>query len=89
MTCCPHCGKQIAVDRGGGGLTRPQAEALGFIRSFISERSYSPSYREIGDHLGLVSVSGVSRIVGELEDRGRIRRMSGRARAIEIVGQGA
>ena len=66
-------------------LTTAQAEALAFIESAIEEDEVAPSCEEIKQHLGLSSKSGVHRILTALEERGRIRRMKNRARAIEIV----
>ncbi|HWV44091.1 LexA family protein [Pseudorhodoplanes sp.] len=67
------------------GLTRKQAQALQFIRSFIAERDYPPSIAEITAGLGLKSRGGVTRLVVALEERGYIRRIPRRARAIELV----
>lgn len=55
------------------------------IVSFIEERSYPPSLRELADCAGLASVSSVHRWLKVLEDEGRIQRISGTNRAIKIV----
>jgi repressor LexA len=65
-------------------LTRTQANALAFIAHGIAENGLAPSYEEIGVALGLASKSAVHRLVKCLEERGAIRRMPGRARAIEL-----
>ena len=67
------------------GLTEKQGDAYRFICGYAHERGCTPSYDEIGAALGLASKSGVHRIVTALEERGRIRRLPNRARAIEIV----
>lgn len=71
-------------------LTPAQQRAFDFIKVFHSEHGFSPSYDEIKDGLGLASKGQIFTTVGRLEERGVIRRLPGRARAIEIVdGQGA
>lgn len=67
------------------GLTRMQSRALEFIRRYVDENGYSPTYDEIAAELGLASKSGVNRIVTGLEERGRIRKRAGAARGIEII----
>lgn len=69
------------------GLTRMQSRALAFIERYIAQHSISPTYDEIAAELGLASKSGVNRLVTGLEQRGRVRKLAGRARGIEIVGQ--
>jgi SOS-response transcriptional repressor LexA len=67
------------------GMTRRQSDCLAFIKAFIVERSIPPTFEEIADGLQLKSKSSVERLVGGLEGRNLIRRIPGRARAIEIV----
>jgi repressor LexA len=67
------------------GLTPRQSRALAFIKTYASAKGYAPTFDEIAGGLGLSGRSGVHRIVAGLEARGAIRRISGRARAIEIV----
>lgn len=69
------------------GLTRRQHELLGFIQSRIWEFGYPPSFDEMVVALGLHSKSGVLRLLRGLEERGAIRRLEKRARAIEIIDQ--
>jgi len=68
-------------------MTPAQAEALRFVAYFIAENGYGPSYAEIAAGLGLASNGGVRRLVTGLVERGRMRRLPGRARAIEPVGR--
>jgi len=66
-------------------MTPKQRQCLDFIGAYIAEHGFSPSYDEIKDALGIVSKSGVNRIVVELQAQGRIRRRPGYARSIEGV----
>ncbi len=66
-------------------LTRKQHELLTFIHSRLSEDGVSPSYDEMKDALGLASKSGIHRLITALEERGFIRRLPHRARALEII----
>lgn len=67
------------------GLTPRQQQCLDFIKATIDARGLPPSYEEIAAALHLDSKSGVQRLVNGLADRGRIRRMPRRARAIEVI----
>ncbi|TDI64649.1 MAG: transcriptional repressor LexA [Alphaproteobacteria bacterium] len=66
-------------------LTRKQHDLLNFIHERIRESGVSPSFEEMKDALGLKSKSGVHRLITALEERGFIRRLAHRARALEIV----
>jgi repressor LexA len=66
-------------------LTRKQSELLSYLTSHLQEHDVPPSFDEMRDALGLASKSGVHRLVSGLEERGYIRRLANRARAIEIV----
>jgi repressor LexA len=66
-------------------LTRKQLELLEFIRSRIDGDGISPSFDEMRDALDLRSKSGIHRLITALEERGFIRRLPHRARALEIV----
>lgn len=68
------------------GLTRMQSRTLAFIKRYIAANGISPTYDEIAAELGLASKSGVNRLVTGLEQRGRVRKLAGRARGIEIIG---
>lgn len=65
-------------------MTPRQKEAYDFIRSFIDEKGYGPSYEEIQEAIGLASKSGVHRIVYGLRDRGLIHVRPNLARCIEL-----
>ena len=66
-------------------LTPKQYELLSFINQRMKERGIPPSYDEMKEALGLRSKSGIHRLITALEERGFIRRLPHRARAIEIV----
>jgi repressor LexA len=66
-------------------LTRKQHELLIFIRSRLHESGISPSFDEMKDALGLRSKSGIHRLITALEERGFIRRLPHRARALEVL----
>ncbi len=66
-------------------LTRKQRDLLLFIHARLSEEGISPSYEEMKDALGLKSKSGVHRLIDALEERGFLKRLPHRARAIEIL----
>lgn len=68
-----------------GGLTAHQKRVLGFLQSYTAEHGISPSYEEIRVFLGIVSKSGVTRLIDQLEMRGRIARVPNRSRAITIL----
>lgn len=68
------------------GLTERQSEVLAFIRRFIGERGFSPSYQEIAEGVGLVSKSNAYTLVGALVERGYVSRpRGGRARTLAII----
>lgn len=67
-------------------LTAAQQRCLDFIRAHSAENGEAPSYDEMREALGLASKSGVNRLINALEERGAIRRLPNRRRAIEIVG---
>ena len=66
------------------GLTRRQQDALNFLIDYHDENGIYPSCDEIKDGLELASKSGVHRLLTALEERGYIRRLPYRARAIEV-----
>jgi repressor LexA len=66
-------------------LTRKQHELLMFIHERIKESGVSPSFDEMKDALGLASKSGIHRLITALEERGFIRRLAHRARALEVT----
>lgn len=66
-------------------LTRKQYELLMFIHERIKESGVSPSFDEMKEALDLKSKSGIHRLITALEERGFIRRLAHRARALEIL----
>jgi repressor LexA len=66
-------------------LTRKQLELLEFIRARMEVDGVPPSFDEMKDALDLRSKSGIHRLITALEERGFIRRLAHRARALEIV----
>ncbi len=66
-------------------LTRQQSRALSFMVKFQALDGCIPSYDEIAEGLNLASKSGVHRLIVALEERGYIRRIPNKARAIEII----
>ncbi|MGB3044904.1 MAG: transcriptional repressor LexA [Xanthobacteraceae bacterium] len=66
-------------------LTRKQYELLRFINERLSESGVPPSFDEMKDALDLRSKSGIHRLITALEERGFIRRLPNRARAIEVI----
>ena len=66
-------------------LTRKQLELLRFIHERLKESGVPPSFDEMKDALDLRSKSGIHRLITALEERGFIRRLPNRARAIEVV----
>lgn len=66
-------------------LTKKQHELLLFINERIQETGVSPSFDEMKDALDLRSKSGIHRLITALEERGFIRRLPNRARALEVI----
>jgi len=66
-------------------LTAKQHELLLFINQRLDETGISPSFEEMKEALDLKSKSGVHRLIGALEERGFIRRLANRARALEVT----
>ncbi|HEY4855896.1 MAG TPA: transcriptional repressor LexA [Xanthobacteraceae bacterium] len=66
-------------------LTQKQFELLRFIHERLKEKSVPPSFDEMKDALNLRSKSGIHRLITALEERGFIRRLPNRARAIEVI----
>lgn len=67
------------------GLTQRQADCLKFIRETVAKGGKAPSFNDIKTAMGLQSKAGVHRLISGLEDRGYIRRLPGRSRAIAVV----
>lgn len=66
-------------------LTKKQKDLLMFIHERVQETGVSPSFDEMKDALDLKSKSGIHRLITALEERGFIRRLAHRARAVEIL----
>ncbi len=68
-------------------LTAKQHELIRFIHQRLEETGISPSFEEMKEALDLKSKSGVHRLISALEERGFIRRLPNRARALEVIKQ--
>ena len=66
-------------------LTRKQRELLLFIEKKLQDDQVCPSFEEMKTALNLKSKSGIHRLVSALEDRGFIRRLVNKARALEVI----
>jgi repressor LexA len=66
-------------------LTRKQHELLVYINRHLEQHGISPSFDEMKEALSLRSKSGIHRLITALEERGFIRRMAHRARALEVL----
>ena len=66
-------------------LTEKQRDLLLLIDKRIKTDGVPPSYDEMKDHLGLASKSGIHRLITALEERGFIRRLPNKARALEVL----
>lgn len=69
--------------------TAMQLKLLNFIKRYIAETGTSPSFDEMRAGLELVSKSGIYRLLNGLQERGLIRRLPNRHRAIEVIDTGA
>ena len=66
-------------------LTAKQHELLHFIQQKLDTSGISPSFEEMKEALGLKSKSGIHRLISALEERGFLRRLPNRARALEVL----
>ena len=66
-------------------LTQRQHQLLQFIQGYLSNHGVPPSFEEMRDALKLKSKSGIHRLIMGLEERGYIRRLPYRARALEVT----
>jgi SOS-response transcriptional repressor LexA len=82
---CARCSAAIANHR--APLTRRQAVIFAFIRTFLVERGYAPSFEEIAEHCGYRSLATVHEHLCGLERKGYITRSYNESRAITIVGE--
>ena len=66
-------------------LTKKQLELLNFINNEVGANGISPSFDEMKIALNLKSKSGIHRLITALEERGFIRKLAHKARALEII----
>ncbi len=66
-------------------LTKKQHELLLFLEEKITQSGVTPSFEEMKNRVGLKSKSGIHRLISALEDRGFIKKLPFKARAIEIL----
>lgn len=66
-------------------LTRKQLDLLNFLQNRIRRDGYAPSFEEMREAMKLKSKSGIHRMIGALEERGFVRRLPNRARALEVL----
>jgi repressor LexA len=85
----PHLRAVTALDsagpsRNGEKLSGRQQRILDFIRAWVDKHGYPPSVREIGEGVQLVSPSSVAYQLGQLEEKGYLRRDANRPRAVDV-----
>ena len=66
-------------------LTKKQKELFDYLSNYIAKNSISPSFEEMKNAVNLKSKSGIHRLITSLEQRGFIRRLKHKARAMEIT----
>jgi len=66
-------------------LTKRQSDLLTFINNYTQTYSYAPSFQEMADAMKLKSKSGIHRLISGLVERGFIRQLPHRARAIQVL----
>ena len=76
---------QGSIDSSVYGLTPKMLDCFNFIKTFKTQKRTSPSYRQIGEALGISSTSNVHRLVHSLVERGHIRLIAGHARTIQVL----
>ncbi|WP_207457585.1 transcriptional repressor LexA [Desertivibrio insolitus] len=76
-----------STGRGRDGLSEKQLAILDVIQQSVASRGYPPSMREIGDAVGLSSLSSVTHQLNQLELAGAIRRDPNRPRALEVLSE--
>jgi repressor LexA len=84
LTHCPRCG--VALRPTPKPLTQQQARVLAFVREFINEHEYPPSFKEIAANCGYHSLSTVHEHLRNLERKGHITRSFNEARGIALIG---
>ncbi len=68
-------------------LTKKQLKLYDYLKKSFKDNSVSPSFEEMKSALGLKSKSGIHRLINALEERGFIKRLHNKARAIKIINQ--
>ena len=71
------------------GLTTRAAELLAVIRAWKVEHGHVPTYAEMATELGVASKSTVHRLLGQLEERGIVRRLFHKAQSVEVIELGS
>jgi len=66
-------------------LTKRQKEVLTYLKEFLASKGYSPTLEEIASYFGMASLNGVYKHLKVLEQRGFIKRLTNRARSIQII----
>ena len=66
-------------------LTKKQKELFVYLRDYISSNDISPSFEEMKNAVNLKSKSGIHRLISALEERGFIKRLAHKARALEVI----
>src|SRR5688500_16505811 len=84
LVCSDMAGRHSSAG-GAAMLTRKQHELLVYINDYISRSGVSPSFDAMKDALDLKSKSGIHRLITGLEERGFLRRLAHRARALEVL----
>ncbi|PLP56240.1 hypothetical protein CYK37_26015 [Mesorhizobium loti] len=67
-------------------MTARQRDLLMFVKTYINERGFAPSFEEMKSALGLASKAGIHRMIAGLEERGFLTHAPRRARSIRLVG---
>lgn len=81
----PICSARITAAKGSRLLTKKQHQLLTFIHERMQADGVAPSFDEMKEALDLKSKSGIHRLITALEERGFLRRLPHRARALEIM----
>ena len=66
-------------------LTKKQKELFDYLQKYMSNNQISPSFEEMKEAVNLKSKSGIHRLISSLEERGFIKRLKHKARAMEII----
>ena len=66
-------------------LTKKQKELFDYLKEYMSNNQISPSFEEMKEAVNLKSKSGIHRLISSLEERGFIKRLKHKARAMEII----